>query len=94
MPEAVRNLLAYSALKTMAEQIGIEAIDRRHNLLNIKFHKANAGGSGAADEYREQNQGRAVHSGRCIAIALGGEPDGRGDVLRFLSEKLDEPAGR
>ena len=39
VPEAVRNLLAYSALKTLAEQIGIEAIDRRHNLLNIKFHK-------------------------------------------------------
>src|ERR1041385_8687323 len=39
VPEAVRNLLEYSALKTMAEQIGIEAVDRRHNLLNIKFHK-------------------------------------------------------
>ena len=26
------------ALKTLAEQIGIEAVDRRHNLLNIKFH--------------------------------------------------------
>jgi len=39
VPEAVRNLLQYSALKTLAEQIGVEAIDRRHNLLNIKFHK-------------------------------------------------------
>ncbi len=29
VPEAVRNLLQYSALKTMAEKIGIEAIDRR-----------------------------------------------------------------
>jgi hypothetical protein len=33
------NLLAYSALKTLAEQIGVEAVDRRHNVLNIKFHK-------------------------------------------------------
>src|SRR6516225_2307445 len=39
VPVAVRNLLAYSALKTVAEQAGIEAIDRRHNVLNIKFHK-------------------------------------------------------
>jgi len=39
VPEAVRNLLAYSALKTLAEHIGIEAVDRRHNLLSIKFHK-------------------------------------------------------
>src|SRR3954451_17033319 len=38
-PEAVRNLVQYSALKTMAEQVGIEAVDRRHNLLSIKFHK-------------------------------------------------------
>ena len=36
---AVRNLLEYSALKTLAEQIGIEAIDRRASLLSIKFHK-------------------------------------------------------
>src|SRR6185295_10963341 len=39
VPEAVRNLLQYSALKTTAEQLGIEVIDRRHALLNIKFHK-------------------------------------------------------
>jgi transcription-repair coupling factor (superfamily II helicase) len=39
VPEAVHHLLQYSALKTLAEQIGIEAVDRRHNLLNIKFHK-------------------------------------------------------
>src|SRR6266699_6868002 len=29
VPEAVRNLLEYSALKTLAEQIGVEAVDRR-----------------------------------------------------------------
>src|SRR6266496_2160249 len=28
--DAVRNLMEYSSLKTLAEQIGIEAIDRRH----------------------------------------------------------------
>jgi transcription-repair coupling factor (superfamily II helicase) len=38
VPEAVRNLLEYSELKTVAEKLGIEAIDRRHSLLNVKFH--------------------------------------------------------
>ena len=38
VPEAVRNLLEYSGLKTAAEKLGIEAIDRRHTLLNVKFH--------------------------------------------------------
>jgi len=31
-------LLRYSAIKTAAEKIGIEAIDRRGSVLNVKFH--------------------------------------------------------
>lgn len=38
VPLAVLTLLEYSELKTLAEQMGIEAIDRRHSLLNVKFH--------------------------------------------------------
>ena len=39
VPEGVRDLLTYSAIKTAAEKIGIEAIDRRASLLNVKFHE-------------------------------------------------------
>jgi transcription-repair coupling factor (superfamily II helicase) len=38
-PEAIRNLLKFSVLKGSAQQLGIEAIDRRAGLLNVKFHK-------------------------------------------------------
>ncbi len=38
VPDDVRYLLKYSAIKTAAEKIGIEAIDRRHSVLNVKFH--------------------------------------------------------
>jgi transcription-repair coupling factor (superfamily II helicase) len=38
VPDDVLYLLKYSALKTAAEKIGIEAIDRRHSVLNVKFH--------------------------------------------------------
>ncbi len=38
VPETVRNLLRYSELKTLAERLGIEAIDRRHTTISIKFH--------------------------------------------------------
>jgi transcription-repair coupling factor (superfamily II helicase) len=38
-PEAVLNLLEFSSLKTMAEKLGIETIDRRGGFLNVKFHK-------------------------------------------------------
>jgi transcription-repair coupling factor (superfamily II helicase) len=38
-PEAVKNLLKFSALKGSAQKLGIEAIDRRAGILNVKFHK-------------------------------------------------------
>jgi transcription-repair coupling factor (superfamily II helicase) len=37
-PEKVRNLVEFSLLKSKAERLGIESIDRRHAVLNIKFH--------------------------------------------------------
>ena len=39
VPEDVRYLMRYSAIKTMAEKIGIEAIDRRGPVLTVKFHE-------------------------------------------------------
>ena len=32
-------LVRYSLLKSVAEKLGIESIERRHGLLNVKFHK-------------------------------------------------------
>jgi transcription-repair coupling factor (superfamily II helicase) len=40
VPDDIRLLLRYSGIKTAAEKIGIEAIDRRSSVLNIKFHEA------------------------------------------------------
>ncbi len=39
VPDDVRHLLKYSGIKTAAEKIGIEAIDRRASILNVKFHE-------------------------------------------------------
>ncbi len=39
VPEAVRNLLDYSALKTLAEKLRIETVDRRQGFANVKFHR-------------------------------------------------------
>jgi transcription-repair coupling factor (superfamily II helicase) len=38
-PEAVQVLVRYSLLKSVAEKLGIESIERRHGLMNVKFHK-------------------------------------------------------
>src|SRR5436305_13327410 len=37
-PEAVANLLKFSLLKSAAQRLGIDAVDRRQGALNIKFH--------------------------------------------------------
>jgi transcription-repair coupling factor (superfamily II helicase) len=38
-PEDIGYLIRYSAIKAMAERIGIEAIDRRGGTLSVKFHE-------------------------------------------------------
>jgi transcription-repair coupling factor (superfamily II helicase) len=38
VPDDIRHLLKYSRIKTAAEKIGIEAVDRRSTVLNVKFH--------------------------------------------------------
>ena len=38
MPEAVETLVKFALLKAKAEHAGIEAMDRRGNSLQIKFH--------------------------------------------------------
>jgi transcription-repair coupling factor (superfamily II helicase) len=38
-PEAVLNLLQFSVLKSTVQRLGVEAVDRRHGVINIKFHE-------------------------------------------------------
>ncbi|HUQ92323.1 MAG TPA: transcription-repair coupling factor [Bryobacteraceae bacterium] len=37
-PDVVRNLVSFSVLKSAAERLGIETVERRSGVLNIKFH--------------------------------------------------------
>lgn len=38
-PQEVRNLVQFSLLKSLAERTGVESIDRRQGVANIKFHQ-------------------------------------------------------
>ena len=38
-PLEVSNLLRFSLLKTMAQRSGVESVDRRQGVANIKFHQ-------------------------------------------------------
>ncbi|MBI4902043.1 MAG: transcription-repair coupling factor [Acidobacteria bacterium] len=37
-PDVVRHLVTFSVLKSAAEQLGVETVERRSGMLNLKFH--------------------------------------------------------
>jgi transcription-repair coupling factor (superfamily II helicase) len=90
VPEEIRNLLTYSALKTAAEKIGIEAIDRRHGVLNVKFHKETR-----VDAARLMALVSSTHGAQFTPAGVLRMPtDGAhspGEVLSFLRERLMQP---
>jgi transcription-repair coupling factor (superfamily II helicase) len=89
VPDEVRNLIEYSALKSVAEKAGIEAVDRRHSILNVKFHK-----EARVDPSRLMNivsgsRGAQFTPAGVLVLPL----DGRmvaGEILQFVREKLEQ----
>jgi transcription-repair coupling factor (superfamily II helicase) len=86
-PEAVRNLLHYSALKTMADGLGIEAVDRRHNVLNVKFHKETRVDPARLMKIVTTTRGASFTPAGVLLLPLDGRTDPAG-VLAFLEERL------
>jgi transcription-repair coupling factor (superfamily II helicase) len=89
VPEAVRNLLEYSGLKTLAEQIGIEAVDRRHNMLNIKFHKETRVDPQRLMATVAKTRGAQFSPAGVLLLPLDGQ-NGAGEILRYLAGKFAE----
>jgi transcription-repair coupling factor (superfamily II helicase) len=89
VPDAVRHLIEYSALKTAAEQAGIEAIDRRHSLLNIKFHKETRIDPASLMSMVSGTNGAQFSPAGVLMLPLEGRVDA-GEILHFLREKLDQ----
>jgi transcription-repair coupling factor (superfamily II helicase) len=89
VPEAVRNLLEYSALKTLAEQIGIEVVDRRHSLISVKFHAETRVDPARLMGLVGKTRGAQFTPAGVLLLPLEGQP-GAGVVLRYISEKLEQ----
>jgi len=89
VPEAVHNLLAYSALKYMAEKIGVEAIDRRHSLVSIKFHTATRVDPQRLMHIVSKTKGAQFTPAGVLLLPLDGQT-GAGEILKFLAEKLNQ----
>jgi transcription-repair coupling factor (superfamily II helicase) len=89
VPEAVRNLIQYSALKTTAEQIGIEAVDRRGTFLNVKFHSKTRVDPERLMGIVSKTKGAQFTPAGVLMLPLDGQTNA-GEILRFLEEKLEE----
>jgi transcription-repair coupling factor (superfamily II helicase) len=89
VPEAVRNLLEYSALKYMAEKIGVEAIDRRHSLVSIKFHTATRVDPNKLMAIVSKTKGAQFTPAGVLLLPLDGQT-AAGRILKFLGDKLKQ----
>ena len=89
VPDAVRNLLQYSALKTLAEQIGIEAIDRRNALLSVKFHTETRVDPARLMHIVSKTAGAQFTPAGVLILPLPGQIGAR-EVLGFLQEKMEQ----
>ena len=89
VPEAVRNLLEYSALKYMAEKIGVEAIDRRHSVVSIKFHTATRVDPNKLMAIVSKTKGAQFTPAGVLLLPLDGQT-AAGQILKFLGDKLKQ----
>ena len=89
VPEAVRNLLEYSALKYMAEKLGVEAVDRRHSLVSIKFHTATRVDPQRLMNIVSKTQGAQFTPAGVLILPLDGHTTAS-EILKFLGEKLKQ----
>jgi transcription-repair coupling factor (superfamily II helicase) len=72
VPEAVINLLEFSVLKTVVERAGVEAIDRRNGMLNIKFHEQSRVNPAKLLEIVTNNEGAQFTPAGVLRLPLTG----------------------
>jgi transcription-repair coupling factor (superfamily II helicase) len=89
VPEAVKNLLEYAALKSAAEALGVERIDRRHGALQIKFHQQTRIEPANLMNLVSHTHGAQFTPAGVLQVPLDGQST-PGAVLQFVRERLAE----
>ncbi|HSE49548.1 MAG TPA: transcription-repair coupling factor [Terriglobales bacterium] len=90
MPAAVRNLLAYAELKLAAERVGVAGIDRRRDVVNVKFtEKANIDADKLAHFVAQERGAQFTPAGILKFQLKSTRPE---DVLTRLKELLSDLA--
>ncbi len=89
VPDAVKNLLEYAALKSTAEGLGVERIDRRHGVLQMKFHEQTRIDPAKLMNLVSRTRGAQFTPAGVLQVPLDGQ-SAPGAVLLFVRERLDE----
>ena len=86
-PEAVSHLLDYSILKTLAQKIGIEHVDRRQGVLNVKFHGESKVDPAKLMALVSSSKGAQFTPAGVLLLPLDGSTS-PAEVLDFLKQRL------
>jgi transcription-repair coupling factor (superfamily II helicase) len=90
-PEAVRTLLEFSLLKTVAERVGVELIERRQGKVNLKFHQESR-----VDAARLMELVRSTSDAQFTPAGVLRLPAGNAspaELLETLKQALEQLAG-
>jgi transcription-repair coupling factor (superfamily II helicase) len=94
-PQAVRNLLEYASLKLLCMQVGATAIDRKRDLVNIKFRQNASIDPGKLARFVSSQRGAQFTPDGVLKFSLKATaPDSVLSLLRDLVEELAAPMPR
>ncbi len=88
-PDAVKTLLRFARVKGMAQRMGVEAVDRRQGVLNVKFHKESKVDPQKLMAMVSRVKGARFTPAGVLQAPLDGAGDGNA-ALRVLEERLAE----
>jgi transcription-repair coupling factor (superfamily II helicase) len=89
LPEEVKNLLTYSALKTAAESLGVENIERRSSAVQFKFSQEARVDARRLAELVSKTQGASFTPAGVLRVPLD-RLESPGAVLEFVKDEVLE----
>jgi transcription-repair coupling factor (superfamily II helicase) len=87
-PEAIETLLQFALLKSEAQRLGIEAVDRRGGALNVKFHPGSKIEPARLMNLVSSRQGAQFTPAGVLRLPLTGTSESPAIVLAFLKQSL------
>jgi len=93
-PEAVGTLFAFALLKTEAEKLGVEAIDRRGSAVQIKFHPGSKIDPARLMNLVSSVEGAQFTPAGVLRLPLDAAADTTTGVLAFLEKSLETLADK